>query len=152
MKNLAKSVSSPLLLATLIVPLFYPLWRGYTSDGRLSYFFYGSIGNDPVLLYSLAGIFAYSYLLYALCKDALLPLYEYFVAKGAVTKVTEIRINARDIRIGSFFPWSRETMVRIDNERGGFWYIGRFPAAIQDKDKVKIRFLRRSGLVLDIEK
>ena len=70
------------------------------------------------------------------------------VRKQVVDKITQINW-VRPEKNGMFLPWTCMTYIYINNEKGVFMFPDSLPYDI-DKHRVRILFLRRSKLVLQV--
>lgn len=81
-------------------------------------------------------------------NKTLLPCYEMVVRKQVVDKMTRIDW-VRSENNGMFLPWTSMTYIHINNEKDVFIFPDSLPYDV-DKYQVRILFLRRSKLVLQV--
>ena len=147
MKSLRRSIiSSSALWISSVLFGYSVLMRGVLLTGQWNYLVFGNEGKN----FLLSIVYCIELIIFTrnVYNKTLLPCYEIVIRKQVVDRITRIDW-ARSANNGMFLPWTSMTYMRISNEKGTFMFPDSLPYDI-NKHKVRILFLRRSMIVLQV--
>ena len=129
--------ASPLLLHSLFLIIY--CWRKQIS-----------FRSSSVIALMLMSLPILGLLMWLFIVNGILPLAEWCIFKPVHQKKAHVVMLYRRHDVYCF-PWMDHALIKLSNERKGFYWIGKLDESIQKDSRVEMTYLRKTGIILSIK-